>query len=245
MSSYYGRYDVQHKATEPRRRVTADRSAADEIKKAAGRQREIGLNVYQDRIGPRIFDGGVIGKGEEPLIALLDAATDRRRKVTLDGQRVRLSPDTKRSYLADKAAFEAKLDAPEPLDAAAYQAAVTTETRAWFVRYAERTHAEDPEAYDAAALARDLARAEAAPFLLVDEADDRRPFTLAPARPETVAFYADRQFLTRDGDVVPPDSVDLRALHFDPELGGGQQLTAIFAFDRRSGDLLRHLEIHD
>lgn len=70
-------------------------------------------------------------------------------------------------------------------------------------------------------------------------------YALVAARAEDTNFYADRQFFSQAGDPVPKEQVRLQMMHHEPEYAGGQQLTSLLAFDRRSGDMMAHLWTSD
>ena len=239
---YYGVFDVQYSAAGGRVGVTADRALGDAILQAVARFRLIDEDRYTNQIAPRLLDGGpTIAKAEEPLVKLLDAAArDGRVVAKIRGQRVRFTPEAKRLYQLDRAGLTVRT-----LDEAGYQRSASDAIRGWYLDHLDRVLAEDP-AYTPEARDRDRALAERPGAFRFDEPAGRpQPFTITPARPESIDYYRGRSFLSRDGERVPPEAISFHQLHFDAEAGGGQVLSALFAFDRRNGELLRLLELHD
>jgi hypothetical protein len=97
-----------------------DAKAKDAIVDALSGQGDGRISMADvDNIMAKIEDGGRIGKGEWPLIALLHAACDDRKDVRIDGKKVRITdaaegmllPDSHKAYYA-KADIQIGASAP-------------------------------------------------------------------------------------------------------------------------------------
>lgn len=239
MKTYLKTFSVQRSATEGPVRLRQDRRLGEAIVNSAA-QGVIDVDVLDKTIAPLLRDGGQIAKSEQGLVDLLDSARDGRRRVELDGQRIRLTPAAERRFVHHRAGLEAQIAPAGPISDAAFGQASLASAQQWYrqattAAYAD-IEADDPEAFDAAARARDLASADRITLAGAENA----LYKLQPARPEDEDFYRARAFFTPAGDPVPRDQVQLRILNHEPEYAG-QMLTSLLAFDRRDGGLLAHL----
>lgn len=240
MKAYRRSFSLQRSAGEGPHRSQADAKLGAAIKKAAEDGVIDAQEINRD-IAPRFTDRGVIGKAEAPLVDLLDKARDGRRRVELDGVRLRMTPEAEARFVHHRAALEAKLEPAPGLTEAAYGRAAAESAKAWYRQAVTAAwadiEADDPEMFDPAARDRDLALAARLTFGGRDEA---AMWSLLPPNPEDTAFYAGRAFFTPAGDPVPPGQVRLHRVNHEPEYAG-QMLTSLLAFDRRDGGMLAHL----
>lgn len=240
MVGYLKTFRLQRSAAEGPQRAPQDQRLGDAIKAAAAAG-VIDADTMDRQIAPLFVDQGRIAKSEAGLVDVLNSARDGRRRAEVDGVRVRLDRGAKQRLAHHQATLAGRLPPAGPISEAAFQGAAVTSAQAWYQRATADAYADieanDPEAFDAAARARDLASAARIGFGGVDEG---ALYGLLPGRPEDEDFYRARAFFTPAGDPVPRDEVRLMRLNHEPEYAG-QVLTSLLAFDRRDGGLLAHL----
>lgn len=241
MANYLRTFRLQRSATEGPRHEDQDRRLGEAIMQVAARG-VIDADAMDQQIAPLFRDQGRIARSEEGLVDILNSARDSRRAAKINGIRVRLDRGAKARLAHHQAELAARLPPAGPISEAAFQQAAVGAAQAWYQRATDAAYQDlkdnDPEAFDPAAQARDVASAARIGF------GAEGLYQLAPARAEDEAFYRERAFFTQGGDPVPRDQVRLMTLAHEPEYAG-QQLTSLLAFDRRDGALLAHLWTQD
>lgn len=137
---YQKTFEIQPSAGEGPARQRQDRKLGEAIKAAVADDGVIDGAEMDNHIAPLFKDRGLIGKSEVGLVNLLDSARDGRRKASIDGMRVRLAPEAKRSFLHHRANLDAKIAAPAGLSEAGFGRAAVASTKTWYTRAVTAAH---------------------------------------------------------------------------------------------------------
>lgn len=116
-TSYYQQVQIQTSAKEGPQSQQVDRKLADLVKSKLSGPRDGRISTADAlEIANAVADGGKYGKGEQALVKMLWRATDDRFKVSIDGQRVRITDPGEKALLHELRSFFGTLGAKAAKD---------------------------------------------------------------------------------------------------------------------------------